>query len=248
MRIRKDFKQNLEEDFRSNEDDWTIKNMVVCDLTYVSTEEGAREIKSIKNCGIIYMPANAPDEVKSILSKIKLKNIGMVMWVDSNERKAIKIVSGDEILRQKNLGQCEHILVLGNITIPSDNLTYNHETPPVKLNITGTALISKDIMDSGQIEIEQLIGDVSKNIKFDDIKEAHTNEIDKYFIEELVPNTIISFSYAYSGKKRVKIDKNVSVELLKQKNIYFDINTNLVNEKFWKCSDEVKSYIRTHIV
>lgn len=230
------------------EEDWTFKNLSVCDLTYVMTEEIARNIKSIKNCALVCLPLNAPDEVKSILSGVKMKNIAKIMWIDMNDREDIKIVAGDETLRQKHLGRYKRIIVAGNIIIPSDNLPYNFETAPVKLNITGTALISKDVMDSGQIEIEELIGDVSKNIKFDDIKEAHTNEIDKYFIDLLVPNTIISFSYAYSGKKRVKIDKNVSVKMLEQKNIYFDINTNLVNEKFWKCSNEVKSYIRTHLV
>lgn len=230
------------------EEDWTFKNLSVCDLTYVMTEEIARNIKSIKNCALVCLPLNAPDEVKSILSGVKMKNIAKIMWIDMNDREDIKIVAGDETLRQKHLWRYKRIIVAGNIIIPSDNLPYNFETAPVKLCITGTALISKDLMDSGQVEIEELNGNVSNRIKFDDIRHVPTNIVDKDFIDSLVPNTVIEFNYARGGVKKVRITKDVTLSMLREKNIHFHINTVLFGEYKWKCSKEIQSYIRAHIV
>lgn len=241
-------RKNVENIKNSSEENWTFKNLAVCDLTYVMTEEVARNIKSIKNCMLVYLPLNAPDEVKSILSGVKMKNISKIMWIDMNDREDIKVIAGDETLRQKHLGRYNRIIVAGKITIPSDNLPYNFETPPVKLNISGSALISKDIMDSGQVEIEELHGNVSNRIKFDDVKLAPTNFVDKDFIDSLVPNTVIEFNYVWGGAKNVKITKDVTLSMLREKNIHFHIDTALISEFKWICSKEIQSYIRAHIV
>lgn len=240
--------KNVENKNITVEEDWTIKNASVCDLTYVMTEEAARNIKSIKNCGLVYLPLDAPEEVKSLLSGIKMKNVGKVLWINRDERENINIITGDETLRQKHLGRYKRIIVVGDITIPSDNLPYNYETPPVKLCITGTALISKDVMDSGQVEIEELTGNISNRIKFDDIRQAPTNFVDKDFIDSLVPNTVIEFNYAWGGIKKVTITKDVTLSMLREKDIHFHIDTALISEYRWKCSKEIKSYIRAHIV
>lgn len=205
-----------------------FKRIAICDLRPINSVESANGIALLSDIAVLIIPKDGNADVLSAIATIPKHNIAVTIALGVND----EIINGErnlffEDIYDKDIayvinGSC-CILAKDSILIPpTDNI------PTISIN--GELYISDSLKK--YVDIASTNGVVNSG-DYNYIKTLNNVTIIPSLIEGIRNKTLIII------ERKVRFDKSVTVEMLKSKNLLFELSS---FSKF-RASKDVKSYI-----
>ena len=186
-----------------------MKNMPVCDLRAVKTVESASSIHLIENVSLVVFPQDAPPELKNALAAIPQKNVASTLWLHDTDR--LQTENGFSHLNPGQLSKEYTTVCLVNGFAVAEAIPADYK---VDLIINGMILLHENNKKESGLKINTING-LSAYADFDHCLTAgDTFQIDTEFLKYAKPKTAIL------AGDTIKIDKNVTSEMLAEKIAY----------------------------
>lgn len=212
------------------DDQYDYKNLAKLDLRNISVEI-AKSMKGIKNVACIIVPSDN-NELESVIMAVPKKNVATILRLPSKGN--MYEYSGKIAFTPENLPK-EHgyFFVQGIAYFTNPN---NVEMSNIKLSAVGEVFIGANV----NIDVIQVTG-IQKKGEFLYVNEFKGDVLNREYIENLKPKTLLYFGQ----NDKVKIDKNLTVDDLKSKEIivYYDENVTKL-----KGNQAVMNYINSTLI
>ncbi len=198
-----------------------MKNMAIADLRTINTVEAAHSIEEMTNIGTIILPENGDPEVMAIIAAIPKKNVGNTITLPM-DAKVVQMTGEIQftaaILQKEGL-----ILATGDCIVPEPVAECNAE-----LHVTGNLIYPK----TSAIKINSMTGN-SKALDYEHYIGFRDNfELDAATLE------MADYKTLFKIDGDMKISKDVSLELLKEKLPFFLVDGDV------RCQKEVAPFFK----
>ncbi len=198
-----------------------MKNMSIADLRTINTVEAARAIEEMANIGTIILPENGDPEVMAVIAAIPKKNVGNTITLPMDAQ--VKQMTGNIQFNASTLQQKGLILATGNCIVPEPV-----EECSAELSVTGNLIYPKTIA----IKIYGITGN-NKALDYEHyIGIGYDLELDASTLE------LADFKTLFNIDGDLKVCKDVTLELLKEKMPYFLVDGDI------RCRKEVAPFFK----
>ncbi len=198
-----------------------MKNMAIADLRTINTVEAASAIEEIKNIGTIILPENGDPEIMSIIASIPKKNVGNTLTLPLDAK--ITQMTGAIQFNATTLKQEGIILATGNCVVLEPVNECNAE-----FYVTGNLIYPKTC----EVKIRSITGN-NKALDYE-----HYVGIDKEFELDAATLELADYKTLFNIAGDVRVTKDVTLELLKEKMPYFLVDGDL------RCQKEVAAFFK----
>ncbi len=198
-----------------------MKNMAIADLRTINTVEAAKAIEEMANIGIIILLENGDPEVMNAIAAIPKKNVGNTITLPMDAKIAQmtgEIQFTSAILQKEGL-----ILATGDCIVPEPVAECNAE-----LHVTGNLIYPK----TSAIKINGITGN-SQALDYE-----HYISIDDDFELDAATLELTDYKTLFEIDGDVRVTKDVTLELLKEKMPYFLVDGNV------RCQKEVAAFFK----
>ena len=184
------------------------QNMPMCDLRHLTAPKAVREIEEISNVALLIYPKANDPELQAAFAAIPTSNIVSLIFVDTDQ--SVQIANGAKELTENDFPEKrESIYIINGIGYITD---LSREIRG-EIYCNGMVVIQKKVKELCHLSFPTMNGMV-KYLDFDDVR-IYPNEmaLDSETISYFPNRTLVV------GGNRLRLEKDVTVELLQQKEL-----------------------------
>ena len=203
-------------------------NIALLDLRHITTIEAVAEIEEIRNVAVLILPSVSTPEFQKAWTRVGMTNIAKTIYIEESDEFIIH--NGTSEMNLSSTGTARRIVYMLNGT----GIIFGEPNKDKIIELIVNGLV---IIQSSLVELPKLKIDANGKVIYVDFEKFNTVQdktISVSHIENIEKNTLI----ICQNKDSVKIDKTVTEQKLKDKNIKF-----VFFGKGYKCSKELRGYM-----
>ena len=204
------------------------ENISVLDLRHMNDPEAVKTIGGIENVSQVIITKPDTSELQQAWAGVAMENISLILYVDKDDE--MLSYNGKTKLDLSGFEDDKSYL----LSVNGVSIIYGCPIgdAKIKLNIKGSSIVEEKVFKNSNIIVES--NGKIYNKPFDHVIDIKDNIFTVSHIDNLEKNSLL----LCKNNKVMKIDKGVTEEMLKNKNVTF-----IFKRKGYKCSKNLRGYM-----